>query len=138
MDLLRLALLPLLWVVTALPSAKAGAPDFAKGFDLLFELGLPDASNPDWRYTPLSGPSLQRQDFIDPFGSFNVRIGLGDVFEHGWVQTTPSNAVATPPGTAASTPIPEPHFPTGTKVLMMAGSSKPPFHPGRNQSTWKS
>ncbi|WP_050030121.1 hypothetical protein [Verrucomicrobium sp. BvORR034] len=118
MDLLLLALLPLLWVLTALPSAKAGAPDFAKGFDLLFELGLPDASGPDWRYTPLSGPSLQRQNFIDPFGSFNVRIGLGDVFEHGWVQTTRSNVVATPPGTAASTPIPEPHFPTGTKVLI--------------------
>lgn len=111
-----------LWLVSSsLNSAHAESPDFAKGFDILFELGLPDVSGPDWRYVPLSGPALQRPQYLDLFSEndpFDVRIGLGDVFKHGWVQTSPSNTVATPTGTAGSAPLPEPHFPTGTRVLI--------------------
>ena len=72
---------------------QAAAPDYGKGFDLLFELGLPDVSGSGWEYVSLTGRNggdsiddlLEAQDGADG----KITQALQKSFSHGWVEKPP-------------------------------------------------
>ncbi|WP_050030129.1 hypothetical protein [Verrucomicrobium sp. BvORR034] len=73
------------------PRVQAAGVDYGKGLEILFELGLPDVSGPDWQYLTLEG--RQGSEMEDPFGG-RSRSGnsspeieaLQKTLAHGWVE----------------------------------------------------
>lgn len=92
--------LPLFFTV-ALPAPRVQAADvdYGKGLEILFDLGLPDVSGPDWQYLALE--SLRGSEMENPFGG-RSRSGkssaeieaLQKTLTHGWVEkpTVPDSA----------------------------------------------
>lgn len=92
--------LPLFFTVALpAPRVQAAGVDYGKGLEVLFELGLPDVSGPDWQYLALE--SLRGSEMEDPFGG-RSRSGkssaeieaLQKTLTHGWVEkpTVPDSA----------------------------------------------
>lgn len=92
--------LPLFFSVTLpAPRAQAAGVDYGKGLEILFELGLPDVSGPDWQYLVLE--SRHGSEMENPFrgrsrsGNATAEIeALQKTLAHGWVEkpTAPDSA----------------------------------------------
>lgn len=81
------------------PRVQAAGVDYGKGLEILFELGLPDVSGPDWQYLALE--SLRGSEMENPFsgssrsGNSTAEIeALQKTLTHGWVEkpTVPDSA----------------------------------------------